>query len=355
LNGLHRGYAFVHFEESTSGKDSAIRATTEVPRDSLVLFECQPSHNLTKQLEKLSGIGLMSSELSETKKKSHIPQHPSRIVSHLPFTAPCSSSLRKIEEPSQSSYVDDDQHTSSQLVYPYPHPGHRTPFMAGQNLGTPRYMMTENQQINSNIQLQQLRQQYNEQQHYQMNFQSGYPSHYYPGYQTISIQLRTFDNLRQSPLTMQSMPRYSTEFPYHSDLRQQMPYVTYSTHPLNLAYNPSSIPMAYNSNQEYEQLQQYYELNSPQQIYPSPASSTYISSTSQNQQVLSQYISSTSLNQQLPLRPMQSQYMSLSSQTQQLRSSPMQQFQNQNQMVQISSNQITDVPSNSWDHSGSIG
>mmetsp|Transcript_7508 Transcript_7508/g.7580 ORF Transcript_7508/g.7580 Transcript_7508/m.7580 type:complete len:459 (+) Transcript_7508:270-1646(+) len=292
LNGLHKGYAFVHFEENAQGTVSAIQAMTEVSEDSLVLFECQPSHNLTKQLEKLNGRGLnttneelngkslnTTNEVLVTKsndkkiqpiKKKSFSQNlnkfvsqsiygaPSsaKIVSQSAYSAPSSSSLQtngdkyQVSQGSNSSstYVransspNDDQQ-SLQLVYPYPHHTHVTPFMSGPNhgpnLNSPGYMVTENQHVNNNMQ-QHVRQQYDDR---QMNFQNGYPSHYYPGDQSLS--------------------RYSTEFSY------QQPYVAYSMNPVSYLPIDYNEPIAYND--QYDHPLQYQQIP-PNQIPDTPRS-----------------------------------------------------------------------------------
>jgi hypothetical protein len=275
----------------------------KVSGDSLVLFECQLSHNLTRQLEKIDGKG--SNTINEfLAKKKYFSQNPSKIVSKS-YSAPSSSSLcangdkYQISQGSYSSstYVrassnspNDDQ--SLQLAYLYPHPSHATPLQSGPNPGFPNlgssgYMVTDNQHVNSNMH-QHVSQQYDEQKAYQLNFCSGYSSQYYPGNQSINSPGLAGPRYLSGPgtvagsLPMSSgmpMSRYSNVFSYRQpQLRQQMPYVSYSMNPVSyvpIAYNE---PIAYND--QYEQLQ-YQELNT-QQVHPSLLSSPYMSSSPSN-------------------------------------------------------------------------
>jgi len=158
LNGLHRGYAFVHFEENASGKDSAIRAATEVTGDSLMIFECQPSHNLLKQFDIANEKS--NSEKTDDSISTLIDSIPrlqidgSVEVSHLTGTAPRlqiessvlnppSQFLAPLAVPSSPSQREDgpkpqpysnspnDNQQIPQLHYPYPN---SIPYIPGQSL-----------------------------------------------------------------------------------------------------------------------------------------------------------------------------------------------------------------------------
>lgn len=320
MNGLHRGYAFVYFEENASGKDSAIRATTEVTGDSLVLLECQPSHNLIKQLD-ISNLLKKNGKLIGENRVDHTDNSIKITMSYMPqlqidrtvlnphTTAPSSSSQQK----------NGNRHIPHQLLYPYPHPSHATPYISGQNrfVLSPRYLLADNQlnqnQLNQNMQqhysrnpnqhingnfpqqylrqpdqfmngyMQQeyLRHQYEQQQQYQMNCQLGYPPRYYVTNQsTVPIQRRPGPLSGPMPFAMPisipssmpiSLPRYTNEYPYpHQQLRQQATYIAYSSHPQVRAST------SYNPNIRYEQSQRYRVSESPQQVYSSSPLSVYI-------------------------------------------------------------------------------